>query len=86
MKCPILGHFQGFETIQAHLEQQHVVLHALLCYKILGLFYQEVKEITILFLFSYPRIIRGIINTDICAADVYRCFASIIPSFIWSFI
>ena len=63
MKCPILGHSQRFEIIQARLEQQHVVLHALLCYKILGLFYQELQEITILFLFSYPRIIRGIINT-----------------------
>lgn len=29
------GHFQGFETIQARLEQQHVVLQALLIYKIL---------------------------------------------------
>lgn len=72
--------------IRVRLGKQHVVLHTLLCYKILGLLYQELKEITIIFLFSYPRIIRGIINTDICVADVYRCFASIIPRFIWSFI
>ena len=64
--------------------KQHVVLHTLLYYKILGLFYQELKEITILFLFSYPIIIRGIINIAIHSADAYSCLTGIIPHFIWS--
>ena len=41
-------------TIRVRLEQQHVVLQALLCYKMLGLFYQELKGITIFSVVSYP--------------------------------
>ena len=50
----------------------------------LGLFYQELKIITIFFLFSYPIIIRGIRNIAFHSADVYSCFTGVIPHFIWS--
>jgi hypothetical protein len=57
---PYFRAFPAFFIIQARLEQQHVVLQALLSYKILQIFYQEVKEITIFFVVSYPFIILGI--------------------------
>lgn len=60
LKCPILGRFQRFGPIRVRLEQQHVVLQALLIYKILWIFYQELNGIAILSVFSYPVLIHGI--------------------------